>query len=195
MSRICGIEQRHTPMILQQYNARPHAAGTVKSYLEMLKWEVLHHPPIWSVRECMVWLISSSTHIRHEKDRPFYRNGIALCQKVIVSDEQYLEWFICSHSSRQSCIFIKKKSKSLVAPLIGFWDNSLLLVVSGHSSHLFPTEILTSLWENSPKVYPACWKRREWIPPFGVPAVIIMDRGIRICSFTELGKLFGFKHS
>ena len=38
-------EQRHEKVILQHDNARPHVAKPVKTYLEMLKWEVLSHPP------------------------------------------------------------------------------------------------------------------------------------------------------
>ena len=38
-------EQRQEKMILQQYNARPHVAKPVKTYLETLKWEVIPHLP------------------------------------------------------------------------------------------------------------------------------------------------------
>ncbi|UYV67018.1 TMEM62 [Cordylochernes scorpioides] len=36
---------RYDKVILQHDNARPHAAAPVKTYLEMLNWEVLPHPP------------------------------------------------------------------------------------------------------------------------------------------------------
>ena len=38
-------EQRHGKVILFHDNARPHVAKVVKKYLEMLKWDVLPHPP------------------------------------------------------------------------------------------------------------------------------------------------------
>jgi len=38
-------EQRHDKVILFHDNARPHVAKVVKKYLEMLKWDVLPHPP------------------------------------------------------------------------------------------------------------------------------------------------------
>ena len=37
--------ERHDKVILQHYNARPHVAKVVNTYLETLKWEVLPHPP------------------------------------------------------------------------------------------------------------------------------------------------------
>ncbi|GFW54355.1 mariner Mos1 transposase [Trichonephila clavipes] len=36
--------ERYDKVILQHDNARPHVAKVVKTYLETLKWEVLHHP-------------------------------------------------------------------------------------------------------------------------------------------------------
>ncbi|UYV81040.1 hypothetical protein LAZ67_19002599 [Cordylochernes scorpioides] len=36
---------RHDKVIFQHDNARPHAAACFETYLEMLKWEVLPHPP------------------------------------------------------------------------------------------------------------------------------------------------------
>ena len=38
-------QERHDKVILQLDNARPHVARPAKTYLETLKWEVLHHPP------------------------------------------------------------------------------------------------------------------------------------------------------
>ena len=38
-------EQRNDKVILQHDNAGPHVAKPVKTYLEILKWEVLPHPP------------------------------------------------------------------------------------------------------------------------------------------------------
>ncbi|GJQ87375.1 hypothetical protein Trydic_g14522 [Trypoxylus dichotomus] len=38
-------EKRQEKVILRYDNARPHVAKPVKTYLEMLKWEVLPHPP------------------------------------------------------------------------------------------------------------------------------------------------------
>ena len=38
-------EQRHGKVILQNDNAQLHVAKPVETYLEMLKWEVLPHPP------------------------------------------------------------------------------------------------------------------------------------------------------
>ena len=38
-------EQRHKKVILQHDNARPHVAKPVKTYIEMLKWEVVPHLP------------------------------------------------------------------------------------------------------------------------------------------------------
>ncbi|GBP49870.1 Mariner Mos1 transposase [Eumeta japonica] len=37
--------ERHAKVILQHDNAQSHVAKVVKTYLEMLKWEVLPHPP------------------------------------------------------------------------------------------------------------------------------------------------------
>ena len=37
--------ERHDKVILQHDNARPYVAKVVKTYLEMLKWEVLPPPP------------------------------------------------------------------------------------------------------------------------------------------------------
>ena len=37
-------QERHDKVILQHNNARPHVARPAKTYLETLKWEVLHHP-------------------------------------------------------------------------------------------------------------------------------------------------------
>ncbi|GBP84114.1 Mariner Mos1 transposase [Eumeta japonica] len=38
-------KQRHGKVILLYDNTRPHVAKPVKTYLEMLQWEVLPHPP------------------------------------------------------------------------------------------------------------------------------------------------------
>jgi len=38
-------EQRNDKVIVQYDNARPHVAQLVKTYLEMLKWEILPHAP------------------------------------------------------------------------------------------------------------------------------------------------------
>ena len=38
-------EQMHEKVILQQDNAWPHVAKSVKTYLKTLKWEALPHPP------------------------------------------------------------------------------------------------------------------------------------------------------
>ena len=38
-------QERHDKVILQHDNVRPHIARPVKTYLKMLKWEVLPHPP------------------------------------------------------------------------------------------------------------------------------------------------------
>jgi len=38
-------EQRHDKVILLHDNARPHVAKVVKTYLKMLKWDVLPHSP------------------------------------------------------------------------------------------------------------------------------------------------------
>ena len=38
-------EQTHNEMILQHDSARPHVAKQMKTYLEMLRWEVLTHLP------------------------------------------------------------------------------------------------------------------------------------------------------
>ena len=74
-------EQRHEKVILQHDNARTHVAKPVKTYLETLKWEVLPHPlysldifrPIitCSGRWHMVWLISSSAHMKTSKNGLF----------------------------------------------------------------------------------------------------------------------------
>ena len=37
--------KRHDKMIFQYDNARPHVAKVVKETLELLKWDVLPHPP------------------------------------------------------------------------------------------------------------------------------------------------------
>ena len=70
-------EQTHEKVILQHENARPHVVKPVETYLETLKWEVLPHPtyspdiaPLiitCSGQWNMVWLISSSAHIKTSK--------------------------------------------------------------------------------------------------------------------------------
>ena len=38
-------QEIHEKVVMQHDNARSHVARPVKKYLEMLKWEVLPHPP------------------------------------------------------------------------------------------------------------------------------------------------------
>ena len=94
-------EQRHQKVILQHDNARPHAAKTVKTYLERLKWEVPPHRSYFadiapsdyylfrsmahgladqqysSYEDIETWLDSSIA----SKDKHFDRNGIRVLPK------------------------------------------------------------------------------------------------------------------
>jgi len=38
-------DDRHDKIILQHDNARPNVAKTVQETLQVLNWEILHHPP------------------------------------------------------------------------------------------------------------------------------------------------------
>ena len=83
-------------MILQHDNARPHVDKPVKTYLEMLKWEILPHPPYtpdiapsdyYLFRSMAHGLADQKFHSYEDiekwldawiasKDEYFYRNGI-----------------------------------------------------------------------------------------------------------------------
>ena len=103
-------EQRHEKVILQHDNARPHVDKYVKTYLETLKWEVLHHPPYSpDIAPSDYYLFRSMKHglvdqqfrsyedIKKwfyswiaSKDEHFYRNGIRdlteRWEKVVAND-------------------------------------------------------------------------------------------------------------
>ena len=53
---------RYDKVILQHNNARPHVAKVVKTYLEMLKWEVLHPPYSPNVAPSDYHLFRSMAH-------------------------------------------------------------------------------------------------------------------------------------
>ena len=102
-------------MILQHDNARPHVAKSVKTYLEMRKWEVLTYPPYsLDIASSDYYLFRSMAHgladqqfrsyenIKNwldswiaSKVEHFYRNGIrALPErwaKVVANDGKYFE--------------------------------------------------------------------------------------------------------
>jgi len=103
-------EQRHDKVILFHDNARPHVAKVVKKYLEMLKWNVLPHPPyspdIYTLSD--YWLfrrihqvtgsfLSQKSKIGSKIGSPpkttFFRDGIRKLlerwEKVEGSDGQY----------------------------------------------------------------------------------------------------------
>lgn len=106
---------RHDKVILQHDNARPHVAKQVKTYLQTLKWEVLHHPPYSpDVAPSDYHLFRSMTHgladqhfqyyeeVKNwidswiaSKDDQFFRRGIRMLperwEKVVASDGQYFE--------------------------------------------------------------------------------------------------------
>jgi len=48
-------EQRHDKVILLHDNVQSYVAKVVKKYLEMLKWDVLPHPPYSP--DCSFWLL------------------------------------------------------------------------------------------------------------------------------------------
>ncbi|KAG5318967.1 MOS1T transposase, partial [Pseudoatta argentina] len=107
--------QRHDKVILLHDTARPHVAKPVKTYLEMLKWEVLPHPPyspdiapsdfhlfrsmahgladrrFHSYEEAQKWIDSWIA----SKDLSFFRRGIHVLperwEKVVSSDGQYFK--------------------------------------------------------------------------------------------------------
>jgi len=107
--------ERHDKVILQHGNARPHVAKSVKTYLEMLKWEVLSHSPYSQqiapsdyhlFRSMAHGLADQHLHSYEEvknwidmwivsKDEQFFRRGIRTLpekwEKVVVSDAQYFE--------------------------------------------------------------------------------------------------------
>ena len=86
--------QRHEKVIPQYDNARSHVAKPVKPYLEVLKWEVLPHPPYspdiapsdyYFFQSMVHGNISSSAHMKRLKNGLIYgysqemntnRNGI-----------------------------------------------------------------------------------------------------------------------
>ena len=108
-------EQRNEKVILRHKNARPLVAKLVKTYLEMLKWEVLPHPPYSpDIAPADYYLFRSIAHGLADqqfrsyediekwldswiasKDEHFYRNGIrALPErwaKIVANDGQYFE--------------------------------------------------------------------------------------------------------
>jgi len=108
-------EQRHDKVILQHYNARPHVAQAIKTYLETLKWEVLPHPPYspdiapsdYHLFRSMIHDLSEQKFSSYEdtkkwvdswlasKDADFFRRGIHMLperwKKVVASDGQYFE--------------------------------------------------------------------------------------------------------
>ena len=108
-------EQRHEKVILQHDYARPYIAKPVKTYPEMLKWEVLPHPPYspdivpsdYYLFRMMAHGVADQRFRSYEdiekwldswiasKNEHFYRNGIrALPErwaKVVANDGQYVE--------------------------------------------------------------------------------------------------------
>ena len=101
-------EQRHEKVILQHDNARPHAAKSIKTYLETLKWEVLPDSPYSpDIAPSMAHGLAGQKFRSYEdiekwldswialKDENFYRNSIrALPErwaKFVANDGQFLE--------------------------------------------------------------------------------------------------------
>ncbi|GFR10346.1 mariner Mos1 transposase [Trichonephila clavata] len=64
-------EQRNDKGILLRDNARPHAAKTVTTYLETLKWEVISQPPYTpDIASTNYHLLRSMVHGMDEKCFP-----------------------------------------------------------------------------------------------------------------------------
>ena len=108
-------EQEHEKVILQHDSARFHVAKLVKTYLEILKWEVLPHPPYSpDIAPSDYYFFRSTAHGLADqqfrsyedieklldswiasKNEHFYCNGIrALPErwaKVVANDGQYFE--------------------------------------------------------------------------------------------------------
>ncbi|EGI66432.1 Mariner Mos1 transposase [Acromyrmex echinatior] len=106
--------ERHNKVILQHDNARSHVAKVVKTYLEMLKWEVLPHSPYSpDVASSDYHLFRSMAHLADQhfrsyeevknwidswiasKDDQFFRRGIRMLserwEKMVASNGQYFE--------------------------------------------------------------------------------------------------------
>lgn len=107
--------KRHDKVIFQHDNARPHVAKPVKETLELLRWDVLPHPPYSpDIAPSDYYLFRSmQNHLSDQhfnffedikkwldswiasKDELFFRRGIHLLperwEKVVTNDGQYFE--------------------------------------------------------------------------------------------------------
>ena len=65
-------QERHQKVILQHDNDRPHVARPVKTYLETLKWEILPHPPYFSISALMKKSKNGSIRLSPQKTHRFF---------------------------------------------------------------------------------------------------------------------------
>nr|QVD39168.1 Mariner Mos1 transposase [Schistocerca gregaria] len=113
--KLTQYSERHDKVVLQHDFARPHVAKEVKTYLEMLKWEVIPHmlyssdiaPSDYYLFRSMAHGLADQRFQSHEgatnwidswitsKDEQFFQHGIHTLpkrwEKVVASDGKYFE--------------------------------------------------------------------------------------------------------